>query len=166
MNAREMAVVVILGLSGVACGGSEANVPGPKGDASTTATNPTDPDGGAPTAPPAPPLAPPKEAGAGPMCSAEATLTGCQSCCYSAHSSGTVYLVEQMAACECGAKGPCQAACADTLCATPLKAADAACQTCVQGNLTGACSSVLTACSGVPDCSDVLLCLESCVGKP
>jgi hypothetical protein len=99
-------------------------------------------------------------------CASATTAGACQSCCYGAHPSGSVYLVEQMAACECGANGPCQSACASTLCATPVVAADAVCTTCVGGNITGQCSRVLTNCEMVPDCGAVLACLQTCTGKP
>jgi hypothetical protein len=100
-----------------------------------------------------------------PSCASATTVTACQSCCYAGHPAGSVYLVEQMAACECGPSGPCQSACANTLCATPLVAADAICTTCVGGNITGQCSPVLTNCETEPDCGAVLTCLQTCAGK-
>ncbi len=100
-------------------------------------------------------------------CKMHATAAACNTCCYANHATGTDHLVKELAKCECGANGPCQAACATTLCASPVVAADAACQACTAGNITTTCSSVLTSCYGVPDCAALLGCLTNsgCASK-
>jgi hypothetical protein len=110
--------------------------------------------------------APPDGTAPATSCTSEATRSACQTCCYGAHQEGSVYLVGQMAACECGATGPCEADCATTLCATPVVAADTTCTACVEDNLSTTCASVLTTCAANPDCEAVMGCLQTCAAKP
>lgn len=177
MNVRLSLLVLVLSAPTVsalnACSGESAAPPGPKDLPDRVAplapgADADSPDSGSDGVPSAtsPDASPTAEAGPEIACSAKPTLTSCQTCCYAAHAAGSTYLVEQMAACECGGSGPCNSACATTLCAKPVKAASAACSACVQGNITGACASVLTSCEAVPDCAAVLTCLQSCTGKP
>jgi hypothetical protein len=101
-------------------------------------------------------------------CKTHVTAAACNTCCYANHAAGTDHLVKELAKCECGPSGPCQAACATTLCATPVVAASPSCQACTTSNITTTCSSVLTSCYGTPDCAALMQCLTTsgCASKP
>jgi hypothetical protein len=171
---RFLFVACVLGPT-FACSGTDGVFVRPDaGDSSDAASRPRGPESGGGSGSQNPPNKDASSSDSGargtdgaadPSCGAMATLSACQSCCYAGHSAGTVYLVEEMASCECGPNGPCQSECAATLCATPVVAADAPCTTCVGGNLTGVCSAVLTACNEEPDCAALLACLGTCTGK-
>jgi len=160
-----IAFVLVLTAAVTACSGEATpTVPGPR-QASTT-NDPTDVrDSG--TVQPLPEGPDASRTGDSTLtCAAEVTITACQTCCYGTYPAGSIALVKEMADCECGPKGPCDNACASTLCATPMVASDAKCTACVGANLTGICASVLTRCGASPECASALACLQGCTGKP
>lgn len=126
----------------------------PSKDASTTPDDASSP----------PPSTDPDKA-----CGAEATLSGCGSCCVTNHQAGAKVIQDSVMACACkgtgadGGIGACVAECATTFCKNPPAQPDATCNTCLQSSIAkgGACADKVAAdCQASTDC----LAEQKCIG--
>jgi hypothetical protein len=109
------------------------------------------------------------------VCAAEPKQTECGTCCINNHKAGYKVFQDALLSCGCdgtgadSGTGPCATQCATTLCATPPKAGDQACQACLQSSVDqgGDCqASVSAACTADQDCLAQQKCIQPCVKKP
>jgi len=149
----------------VACGGSDANVDGGGGDATTsdasdaTTTDASPTDAVANDAPSAD-AAPPDDAGC-----ANLDDGGCLACCAQEYPDATVGLFVVAGECACGKNGQCQTECANSLCTA--KKPDKACEVCLTtsdaGGDAGTCAhQAVESCSNDPSCQAAAQCIEAC----
>lgn len=111
-------------------------------------------------------------------CGEEPTKLACGQCCATNHQTGYKVFETSLLECACdgtgavdaGAGGPCATACATTVCATPAKQADTACDTCIAGTIGSAMAPclahVVSACQNEPDCLAQQQCVSQCQSKP
>ncbi len=99
-------------------------------------------------------------------CQAEVAAS-CVTCCQSLHATGVNKLVADIQACDCGANGACQTACASEYCADgTVSVTGDACDVCLQASVDpdgGACLSTLqTECAADADCLSYITCTNGC----
>jgi hypothetical protein len=145
-----------------ACGSS-------KGSGIVTETMHTDPadagdhEAAADSAPPVPPkqdAAPPPPAPTG-ECGAEATQTGCVTCCQNKHEDGATTYGVALIECSC-LEANCAKECLPTICdENNPKNPDAACNTCMAAKSAACSGAIKTACNADPDCIK----FDACVGE-
>jgi hypothetical protein len=94
-------------------------------------------------------------------CLMQADGNACFQCCGMNHTDGATTYQNTVLECACR-DTTCKSACASTFCAATPKAADSACNTCLDGMAAQtACSDALgTACTG--DCQDFYDCASKC----
>jgi len=99
-------------------------------------------------------------------CQAEVAAS-CVSCCQGLHATGVNKLVADIQACDCGANGACQTACAAEYCSDgTVSVTGDACDVCLQASVDpdgGACLSTLqTECAADADCLSYITCTNGC----